>query len=139
MIEYFSCSFIGLWVFSAATQFKFFFSTKMTRLVPLCSCSIYKPVSLGFGRLVANDDFICWRTHSFFSSLLFLVVLQFHLLSQLIYGPLSLVQPMFSYVVHESQLFLLVAVLGHAVVLVLRDVLQVDVAVLVLQQLRQFL
>ena len=103
----------ALGVFSRNT-IQVFFSTKMKRLVPLCSCSIYKPVSLGFGRLVANDDFICWRTHSFFSSLLFLVVLQFHLLSQLIYGPLSLVQPMFSYVVHESQLFLLVAVLGHA-------------------------
>ena len=37
------------------------------------------------------------------------------------------------------QLLLLVAVLRHAVVLVLRDVEEVDVAVLVLQQLRQLL
>ena len=37
------------------------------------------------------------------------------------------------------QLFFLVAVLRHAVVLVLRDVEEVDVAVLVLQQLRQLL
>ena len=37
------------------------------------------------------------------------------------------------------QLLLLVAVLRHAVVLVLRDVLEVDVAVLVLQQLGQLL
>ncbi len=38
-----------------------------------------------------------------------------------------------------SQLLVLVAVLRHAVVLALGDVLQVDVAVLVLQQLRQLL
>ena len=37
------------------------------------------------------------------------------------------------------QLLLLVAVLRHAVVLVLRDVQEVDVAVLVLQQLGQLL